>query len=462
MTYEAVVKAAWATDPDFVELCKTMYGPEASVADVLHAERVAKFAAIKGAKGAAKGAKAIKRIQRERKIKAKAFTAGALTTAALTADPGDLDRRLHPPREVYKMSPGAPDVHVPGTGTIKRKRKPVYDNRGVALSKAREARGLGNYQYKRDDNGRFASTGRIAVDALTAGGIGAAGGGYTGGKAVNQLSSMINALKKDPKGRRALGRTVKAVAGHGGKAAALGGAAALMGTIGGHHGKQAFTEFQEQRALEAQHKKDVRYATGDLVMDELEGRPRNARVITRQGKKTAVTSITTPKAKKTKEFGKSRVPVDMGGEISEIDTDKRQVFGWASITKIAGKPVVDLQGDFIDDDELEKAAYDYVQKSRVGGAMHWRVDDDGNLIRKNNPYHVSDLIESVVFTDEKVEKMGIETDKTGWWVGFQVHDDRVWDKVKSGDWKGFSIHGAGRRTPTSLEDLSIGSTELGE
>jgi hypothetical protein len=143
------------------------------------------------------------------------------------------------------------------------------------------------------------------------------------------------------------------------------------------------------------------------------------------------------------------------GEFSKVDDDKRQVFGWASVTEIDGKPVVDLQGDYIHPTEMERAAYDYVIKSRKGGDMHSRVDDQGNLISKDAPLHVSDMIESMVFTPEKVAKLGLPEGSlpTGWWVGFKVNDEPTWELVKSGERKGFSIHGLGARLEKRLEEI---------
>lgn len=149
-------------------------------------------------------------------------------------------------------------------------------------------------------------------------------------------------------------------------------------------------------------------------------------------------------AKKTaKEVKKSdRDEFGVYCEISKVDTDKRQVFGWASISKKHGAEVVeDLQGDSIDTDELEKAAYNYMLKSRKGGHEHQKGDE--------GPVHVSDIIESMVITKEKKEALGLPEDMhEGWWVGFKVNDDKVWELAKSGELAGFSIHGSGRRVPT--------------
>jgi hypothetical protein len=132
------------------------------------------------------------------------------------------------------------------------------------------------------------------------------------------------------------------------------------------------------------------------------------------------------------------------GEFSKVDTDKRQVFGWCSLTTVDGEPVVDRQGDYIPLDEVEKSAYNYVIHSRKGGDMHKR---DGEL-----PLHTSDLIESFVVTPEKLEKLGIDSNAVphGWWVGFKINDDKQWEDVKKGDRAHFSIHGKGRRVEKSL------------
>ena len=139
------------------------------------------------------------------------------------------------------------------------------------------------------------------------------------------------------------------------------------------------------------------------------------------------------------------------GKIIKLDEDKHLVFGWASIIKdVDGKILLDRQNDYIDsEEELEKAAYDYVLKSRDGGEMH---------IRRG----VSKMVESVVLTEEKQRMLGIPAGSTptGWWIGFKVNDDRVWEQVKKGEYAGFSVHGTGRRESTELPISKI--TEVGK
>ena len=57
------------------------------------------------------------------------------------------------------------------------------------------------------------------------------------------------------------------------------------------------------------------------------------------------------------------------------------------------------------------------------------------------------LDQSVVFTEEKMIAMGIPegTLPVGWWIGFLVTDDDVWEKVKDGTYSMFSIEGEAER-----------------
>lgn len=127
--------------------------------------------------------------------------------------------------------------------------------------------------------------------------------------------------------------------------------------------------------------------------------------------------------------------------IAKADGDKRLVFGWANVIKTEdGKVLLDRQNDYIDDEwELEKAAYDYMIDSRDGGVMHVRTG-------------VSTVIESMMFTEEKMAAMGIAKGllPVGWWLGMRVHDDQVWEDVKSGRYPGFSVHGRGIRKATPI------------
>lgn len=126
-------------------------------------------------------------------------------------------------------------------------------------------------------------------------------------------------------------------------------------------------------------------------------------------------------------------------EIMKSDDDQRLVFGWASITEDEdGKPLIDMQKDMIDEDDLEQAAYAYVLNFRDTGEEHLEG------FRKKGK-----LVESCVFTNEKQKAMGLKpgTLPVGWWVGFYIEDEDAWRKIKNGTYRMFSIEGKAQRVP---------------
>lgn len=122
-------------------------------------------------------------------------------------------------------------------------------------------------------------------------------------------------------------------------------------------------------------------------------------------------------------------------KIMKSDNEKMLAFGWASVSiRADGELIEDWQGDIIAPCELEEAAYEYVRLYGEGGEMHERGG-------------VAVLIESVVFTEDKMAAMGIPvgTLPVGWWIGFKVTDSGVWEKVKDGTYTMFSIEGEAER-----------------
>lgn len=118
-------------------------------------------------------------------------------------------------------------------------------------------------------------------------------------------------------------------------------------------------------------------------------------------------------------------------KIQKSDDDNMLAFGWANVAVTAGgKQIEDYHEDMIDTEELEQAAYSFVEFYREGGEMHER---GGCAV----------LIESMIFTKEKMQALSIAegTLPEGWWIGFKVTDPDVWDKVKDGSYPMFSIEG---------------------
>lgn len=119
-------------------------------------------------------------------------------------------------------------------------------------------------------------------------------------------------------------------------------------------------------------------------------------------------------------------------EVVKFEDDKQLVFGYASVSLAKdGALLEDLQGDTIDPQTLEDAAYGYALKSRAGHDMH------GDTV-------VMDLVESLVLTPEKLQAMGLVNKNgptVGFWVGYKVRNREDYLRVKRGERRMFSIRG---------------------
>jgi len=123
-------------------------------------------------------------------------------------------------------------------------------------------------------------------------------------------------------------------------------------------------------------------------------------------------------------------------DIIKKDDEQQIAFGWLSVViDKAGNVIEDSQGDVIEPEELEKAAYEFVLTSRKAGDMHQKVEGVGRLV------------ESMVFTKEKQKALGIPEGvlPVGWFTGFKVFNAETWEKIKKGEYTAFSIAGRGKR-----------------
>ena len=121
-------------------------------------------------------------------------------------------------------------------------------------------------------------------------------------------------------------------------------------------------------------------------------------------------------------------------QITKTDDTEFRVHGWAYVAKDKdGKRVVDHSDEYIEPQDLEKAAYAFVEKSRESNDRHTKPV-------------VGHLIESMVFTKEKMDLMGIPegTLPEGLWVGFR-YDPEHYAKIKAGKRQAWSIQGFARK-----------------
>lgn len=129
--------------------------------------------------------------------------------------------------------------------------------------------------------------------------------------------------------------------------------------------------------------------------------------------------------------------MEFKGQIFKTFEEQRLAYGWLYVTEENGERMIDHSGEFIEEDELAKAAHKYMLDSRKGKILH-----QGKAI--------ADIVESMVFTKELQKILGIDLKKSGWVVGYKVHDDEAWSKIKSGEFKMLSIGGRSRKVPVDV------------
>jgi len=128
-------------------------------------------------------------------------------------------------------------------------------------------------------------------------------------------------------------------------------------------------------------------------------------------------------------------PININVEIFKSNEFEKLVSGWASVAKNAdGSLPLDWHDDIITAEELEKAAINFMLEYRESGEMH-KGESKGTVV------------ESIVFTKQKMEAMGIPEGiiPEGWFITVKIHDDEVFKKVVDGEYKMFSIQGKARR-----------------
>lgn len=131
--------------------------------------------------------------------------------------------------------------------------------------------------------------------------------------------------------------------------------------------------------------------------------------------------------------GKAMEDFEIRGEIQKLNEEKRIAYGWASVISKSGEPVVDQEGDVIFEDDLLEAAHAFMLESRAAGDSHIFDKISG------------DVVESMVFTEDLQNALGIDLGQVGWMIGVKVKDEEVWKKLKTGEYKMFSIGGGGQR-----------------
>lgn len=123
-----------------------------------------------------------------------------------------------------------------------------------------------------------------------------------------------------------------------------------------------------------------------------------------------------------------------GHVITKLEPTKRLVYGWGSVMTEGGTPLVDLQHDVIDAEDMRETAHDFIRGDRTLGRMH-------------SVMGVGEVVESIVLTKDIQQALGIDLGMEGWFVGVKVTDEDTWKRIVKGEFRMFSIGGSGERVP---------------
>jgi len=130
-------------------------------------------------------------------------------------------------------------------------------------------------------------------------------------------------------------------------------------------------------------------------------------------------------------------------QVIKADHAQQVVYGWAGqYTDVDGNPVVDLQGDVITPDEIEKASYAYLLDKRDNGVMH-----EGKTVGK--------IVASLVTTPDVVKAFfGDVKMPIGWIIGVKYLDKKIFKAAVEGKLPMFSIQGHSDKE--DVEDGELG------
>lgn len=146
---------------------------------------------------------------------------------------------------------------------------------------------------------------------------------------------------------------------------------------------------------------------------------------------SAITSRTGERMEEEKGIDVADIHVDTpkikkGVEFFKMDDDKRLVYGFVLVPN-----VVDLQGDICSKEDIEEAAHDYLVNARLIKAQHRSATD-------------ADVVESYIAPAD-IRVGDIIIPEGSWMMVTRINSTAMWQAVKKGDIRGYSIGGIGTR-----------------
>ncbi|UFK26761.1 hypothetical protein [Roseobacter phage RDJL6] len=119
--------------------------------------------------------------------------------------------------------------------------------------------------------------------------------------------------------------------------------------------------------------------------------------------------------------------VDLRAEVLKVDDSLGLVMGYAIVCKEDGEPYYDLQGDYITEEAMLKAALDFMENSQVAKEMH-TGEQTGTIVF------------AWPMTEDIAKAFGLEVKKTGLLIAVRPDADML-AKFRDGTYSGFSIGG---------------------
>lgn len=124
-------------------------------------------------------------------------------------------------------------------------------------------------------------------------------------------------------------------------------------------------------------------------------------------------------------------------ELKEVDTEKRILMGAALIPN---KQIYRKNKDkefyiYFSEDTVRKASELFLMRANQNNAT---LEHEKKILEGMS------VVESWIIEDEKLDKSvkyGFSLPKGTWMISMKVNNDEIWNKVKAGEVKGFSIEG---------------------
>lgn len=118
-------------------------------------------------------------------------------------------------------------------------------------------------------------------------------------------------------------------------------------------------------------------------------------------------------------------------EVCKVDDSLGIVFGWGIVCTEDGQPYVDLQEDHVTAASMLRASAAFAKGSRIAKDMH-----------------VGEQVGTILYlwpmTADIAKAIGVQSRREGLLVGMLPDGDML-AKFKSGEYRGFSIGGRGKR-----------------